>query len=230
MDTLKQLASKLPQRVFVDAHPVPIDWYPDEDGALFPLPTTHRWHTLEQLAQAFNVERALLCAFPLIWQLEPIAHKTARELSIPIAVTSPQNLPLIRPYLEEAGVDIILTAPENTEEVIEICESATRHPKAIIVIHRRIDTIRRYDTKLLIAHELHLVPGLPLAYQPLGRVNQNATSISLELADAYTWNIPETASEPVCVSFPDLPVPILDLELTLSVSRDSNGVPIVPIP
>ncbi len=147
-------------------HIVPAAWDAPGNHIPFPFPKTYTWESLEVLCTVNVIQKTIICATPFFWQLEPLVYKVAHTRGAPVAVVSPKNLALIRPYAEQAGVDMILAAPDTVEDIIAILSQTNSSPKILLVIHHEAKTLPRKISAppgpYVILHELHLFPGLPL--------------------------------------------------------------------
>lgn len=170
-------------------HIVPAAWDPAHNPAPFPFPKTYIWHSLQKLCEQYAVRQTIVCATPFSWQLEPLVYAVAHTLPASIAVVSPKNLTLIKPYSEQSGVDLIILAPEHLEDVLAVLSKTTRAPKALLIIHRDAKTLREsVPTAALpysILHELHAVPGLPL-FSHYG--DTSSGDLVFERNESCTWD------------------------------------------
>lgn len=183
-------------------HIVPAGWTPPTNEIPFPYPKTYVWQSLSNLCAHYSITRTIVCAVPFMWQLEPLVYPVARDYGAPVAVVSPKNLPLIRPYAEQAGVDMIITTPEALQDISNILACTTAAPKVIVVIHHDAETLQTHTastthTQYVCIHELHLVPGLPL-FSQIPPSNSAESRPTLQRNEVFTWS-----TETNTISFPD---------------------------
>lgn len=167
-------------------HVVPAFWSPQNDPAPFPFSEAYRWNSLARICASLDVKRSVVCAIPQIWQIEPLVYRTTRDIGMPVILIPPQNLPILKPLCEQAGVDLVITAPESLLTVLDILKDIAERPKAIIVIHKDISTCHHSNSKsepILILNELHLVPGLPLLFQEL----EQAATPDFKRNEFFSW-------------------------------------------
>jgi len=197
-------------------HLVPAFWSPQDDPAPFPFPDTYRWRSLERICVSLDIKRSIVCATPQIWHIEPLVYRTTRDVGVPVILIPPQNLPLLKPFCDQAGVDIVITAPESLSTIVGIMKDITERPKAIIVIHKDMSTWPHGDSKsesILILNELHLVPGLPL----LSQEPEQAATPDFKRNEFFSWEDGEDGAQRV--SLPDAwPVKIVDVTLPFRLS------------
>lgn len=205
-------------------HIVPALWSPAMDPTIFPYPEKYHWVALEMTCRELDVKKAVVCTSPQTWQLEPLVYRTTNTIGVPVISTPPQNLPVLKPFSEQVGVDLIITSTASASRIIEILETVTAKPKAMIVIHSDAGTLPRngsHDrTRFRILHELHLVPGLPLLYQEAGQ----STDTDFKRNELFSWT--ETGEATFRVSLPeDWPVRVVDMPLPFRLlARSSNDL------
>lgn len=207
----------------VGHHIVPAFWSPTNDPSPFPFTETYRWSSLERICETLDIERSIVCATPEIWQVEPLVYRTTRDIEVPVIMISPQNLPILKPFCEQAGVDMVITAPNSLSKILDLLKDVAERPKAIVVIHKDVSTWPHSDHKsegILTFHELHLVPGLPLLFQER---EQTATT-DFKRNDLFSWTDGEDGT--LQVSLPDSwPVKIVDVPLPFRLStRFASGL------
>ncbi len=202
-------------------HIVPAFWSPTEELAPFPFPGTYRWNSLQQICASLDVKRSIVCATPQIWQLEPLVYRTTRDIGVPVILTPPQNLPILKPFCEQAGVDLIVTSPDSVREIVDILKDIKEPPKAIVVIHKDTTTVpptSSAPTSVMTLHELHLVPGLPVLYQE----PEQANTTDFKQNKLMSWSEDITGTSHI--SLPDTwPVNIVDVPLTFQLSQNTCG-------
>lgn len=204
-------------------HIVPAFWSPQNDPAPFPFPETYRWKSLEQICVSLGIKRSIVCATPQIWQIEPLVYRTTRDIGVPVILTPPQNLPLLKPFCEQAGVDIVITAPESLSTIVDILKDVAERPKAIIVINKDTSTWPHDNSKfesILILNELHLTPGLPLLFKEI----EQAATTDFKRNDLFLWTDGEDGTPRA--SLPDTwPVKIVDVPLPFRLAtRSASGL------
>lgn len=202
-------------------HLVPAFWSPQNDPALFPFPEAYHWDSLARICASLDVKRSVVCATPQVWQIEPLVYRTTRDIGVPVILTPPQNLPVLKPFCEQAGVDLVIAAPESLPTILNILKGITEGPKAIIVIHKDVSTCPHSDSKsesLLILNELHLVPGLPLLFQE----PEQAATTYFKRSDFFYWINSEDETPRVSLS-DDWPVEIVEVPLPFRLSEKSSN-------
>lgn len=204
-------------------HIVPALWSPAQDPTPFPFPENYRWDSLATICQSLGVHRAIACATPQVWQLEPLVYQVARAVGVPVILTPPQNLPIIKPFSEQVGIDLIIAAPAMVSNIRDILKDTENKPKAIIVIHKDTSTIPDVDTDITLPitlHELHLVPGLPLLFQ---EPSQSHTT-DFKKNTLFTWQ--NDNGHRTYVSLPtSWPVSIAEVPLPFALSgRDETDL------
>jgi len=140
----------------------------------------------------------------LIWQIEPILHKTIRKFGVPIISVPPKNMALMQPYIDEVGVDVIVTIPSLLLQTYEIVSKAKKPPFAIVVIHSEPNQLKQIFKDVLVLHELHFVPGLTLAYQDVTIAKSNDSN-KFHISDSCLLNIDDEKSTLVSASNTMLP-------------------------
>jgi len=194
-ETLISLCDSLPAEKLRGNLVVPADWSTPVAPALFPISREYEWKSLLQLGQEIRTKEMVLCLTPLIWQIEPLAHKITRELSVPIAAVPPSNLVLARAYIERVGTGILIIEARLWPEVRELLEHSSTKPQVILVIHSSSKTLIETDftSDLLVLHEIHLVPGVPLAYQDIKLAQRSPNQFYLN--QDFIWEFSEENNE-----------------------------------
>lgn len=151
----------------------------DPNLRALPLPQEWQWPSLAETLTALEVH-TLILQQPGFWQVEPFAFHAARESSIPVCNIEPQNYPLDRAAIRFAEADGVLAEASEAALLAEYLYAHNVTPlRAWVLIHSADANTWDVPPALVranvqVAHEVHLVPGVPLLVQCGHLAKQNA--------------------------------------------------------
>ena len=169
---------------------VPSSFFPsDRELAAVPI-RPKKWNTLMNLLSCVHSQGTIVRLPPFL-QFTPLVHAACKEKNVPIFVNDLANMPLGARAIKEKAVDVVVTEFSDVEQFSNFCLSRKSIPKAWFIIYSAYEhewrTLPPMRAERIIAHEIHLIPGIPILEQCTSLMKKN--ELVFHLSQAYNWSL-----------------------------------------
>ncbi len=191
----------------------------DPNLRALPLPMDWQWPSLAEILAAFEVH-TLILQQPGFWQVEPFAFYAARQSSIPVCNIEPQNYPLDRAAIRFAETDGMLAEASEAAAIADYLSVNNVTPlRAWILIHPADTPTWETPAPLVragtqVAHEVHLVPGVPLLTQCSHLIKTGVPRF--HRSNIFIWN--NNLTTPTVTAAASLPFALTNFALPFSLT------------
>lgn len=212
---------------------------PHKDEVIaFPRSSQWHWQTLGHTLTSRGAA-GVLVRLPLFWQTEPLIFAACRAAGAFPFINDAANMPVGRMGLEAAGMNTILTAPEDAamfgEYLVSKNLSALYHWVLVYSAEKNtfeIPDVLSRNPVASITREIHLFPGIPIFFQC--RELADTGRSAFHLAEGYDVCLDENDKQPLLAGTKDDALPLLWYKLPWKVSAEpekcSCGKTVLSVP
>lgn len=125
------------------------------------------WHSLAQLIPVAKV-RGVMSRLPPFWQAMSPLHAACREHGVPLFLNDIANMPVGGLALTLRVVDAVVAEAADATQFAQHCaDTGVPEPKLWLLVHQADATWKSLmpHTSGLVAHEVHVSPGIPVLEQ-----------------------------------------------------------------